>query len=83
MSLPTDNYDKNNKPLVKSFDIPAFGKQIYTQGDINKAPITAVTPSLSPFNILTNKVTNADSAKLQKASGLPGRAADGGSINFE
>ena len=83
MSLPTDNYDKNNKPLVKTFDVPAFGKQVYTQGDLNKAPITSVAPSLPPFNILTNKVTNADSARLQNASKLPGRAADGGPINFE
>ncbi len=77
-NLPTDNYDKNSKPLVKAYDSSAFGKKIYKQGDMNNAPVTRVAPSLSPLNILTNKVTDADSARLQKASKLSGRVSSNG-----
>lgn len=38
-----------------------------------EAPIRHPNMGSSAFNLLTNSVTNADSAKLQKASYLPGR----------
>lgn len=67
--------DQNLKPLVKATSLGVFGKDTFQQGNSNKAPIIRPQPTKSPFNILTNKVTSAGSASLQKASKLPGRVS--------
>lgn len=69
------DYDKNLKPFSKPKSVSAFGKDTFQQGNSNKAPIVRPQPTKSPFNILTNKVTSAGSAALQKASKLPGRVS--------
>lgn len=67
------DYDKNLKPFSKPTSVSAFGKTAFQQGNSNKAPIVRPQPMNKPFDILTNKVTAAGSASLQKASKLPGR----------
>jgi hypothetical protein len=74
----TQTKDMDNKPLVKVYDNAPFSKKQYTQGDINKAPVVKPTTSLSPLDILKNKVSDADSSKLQKATKVPGRVASNG-----
>ena len=79
-----NNYDKNLNPIVKAAaSLSAFGNKLFRQGDKNLTPVVPAKPSKPAFNLLKNKVSNADSAKLQKASKLPGRVSDGGPINFE
>ena len=77
---PTANYDKNAKPLVRTFNEKPFSKRGYRQGDDNNAPIVAPMAEKAPFGQsvnLTNEksVTGNSSAKLQKASRLPGRVS--------
>jgi len=73
-----NNQSKDLKPIVKvPAENAAFGKKTYQQGDMNNSPVTKVAPSLSPFKMPTNGVTNADSSRLQDASKLPGRVSDG------
>jgi hypothetical protein len=77
-NLPTDNYEKNNKPMVAvPSEQTAFGNQTFQQGDRNLAPITRKAPSLPAFDLLKNKPGETGSAKLQQASKLPGRVSTG------
>ena len=80
-NLPTDNYEKNAKPLVKVNSEDPFSKKSYQQGDMNKSPFKSA-PSLPALDILKNKVSDADSTRLQKASKLPGRVSSGGSVEL-
>lgn len=60
-NIPTANYPKNLK---------AIGGQ----KSENKSPLTR-TESKPAFNLLKNKVTEADSTRLQKATRLLGRVS--------
>lgn len=76
------DYDKNNKPVVK---VPAT-VSAFKQKDENKAPVSRPAASKSAFGnsvMPTNSVTGSSSAKLQKASRLSGRASlENGSAPF-
>ena len=65
--------------MVKVYEVDAFGKKSYQQGDMNLAPITQTVPSKSAFKTPKNSVNNGDSSRLQQASKLPGRVSDGNS----
>ena len=77
------NYDKNLKPIVK---VPATLTP-FKQKDENLAPLTNPIATKSAFgkNLMpTNSVTNASSARLQKASRLGGRVnVAPSSVTFE
>jgi len=73
------DYDKNNKPMTSVVATKAPLKQ--TNRDL--APIAKPFASKSAFNMPTNSVTGASSAKLQKASLLGGRVnLSGGKAPF-
>ena len=73
----TKDYGKNLKPIVNApAESTAFNKTTFRQGDMNKTPMTSTVSSKSAFSLLKNKVSNADSARLQNASKLPGRVSD-------
>jgi len=73
------NYDKNLKPLVEV----APTKAPFKMKSENLAPVEKPFASKSAFNMPTNEVTAASSAKLQKASRLGGRVnISGGSAPF-
>lgn len=67
------DYDKNNKPMTKV----ASTKSPFKQKGENLAPMTKVEKN-SAFNLLKNSVSDSSSAKLQKASLLPGRVTTSG-----
>jgi hypothetical protein len=69
-----DNYPKNRKPMTKV----AATKKAFKQGDQNLSPMTRPVASKTGFPINNNGVSAASSAKLQKASKLPGRLGAGG-----
>ena len=68
-----DNYPKNLKPMVKV----TATKKAFKQGDQNLSPMTKPVASKAGFPINDNGVNAASSAKLQKASKLPGRLGTG------
>jgi hypothetical protein len=76
------DYDKNNQPIVEV----APTKSPFKQKDENLAPVTKVAPEKSAYGeeiMPKNSVTEASSAKLQKASRLGGRVSiSGGSEPF-
>ena len=73
----------NSKPIVKApSQEKAFNQSTYHQGDKSKAPLTRVTTPKAAFGesiMPKNKVTNASSASLQKASRLNGKVTMDGS----
>lgn len=71
-----DDYEKNSKPIVS----PAPSKAAFKQKDENLAPVVKPVPSKSAFseNVMEkNSVTGGDSARLQKATKVPGRVGNG------
>ena len=73
------DYNKNLKPLVTV----APTKAPFKMKSENLAPVEKPAAPKSAFNMPTNEVTMASSAKLQKASRLGGRATiSGGSAPF-
>lgn len=68
------DYNKNAKPVVK---VPAT-QSGFRLNDQNLAPIARPAASKSAFGdsvLPTNSVTSSSSAKLQKATRLPGRVS--------
>ncbi len=76
------DYDKNNKPLVK----PVATVKPFKMKDEDLAPVEkpfAPKPAFGQDTMPTNSVTSASSAKLQKAIRTEGRVnMSGGSAPF-
>ena len=71
-----DSYDKNRKPIVK----PIKEEKPIRQYATNLSPIEKPESEKAPFSekvMPKNSVTKSSSAKLQKASRLPGRVGSG------
>lgn len=65
----------STKPLVKTYNERPIVTAYRESAMVKPAKV-------SPFNILTNTVTKADSDRLQKAGSHPGRLGSGGRPPF-